>query len=88
MKRDCGEGELIPIKWEVVSVAGASDKETVIGNMTKDKALETFEIKKAQLRDVQYSDVRLYALDKKGYANCMKSWFQSGRETDRMAELN
>lgn len=91
MKRDCGNGELIPVKWEVVWCVGQSDSEKERGFSTRESALEVFEELCCVIRNDRCSNVRLYAKDKAGYANCMKSFTVcvdgSVNETDRMSEL-
>jgi hypothetical protein len=71
MKRDCGQGELIPIMWEVVSCKGMDDKETVSKfNLPIDAAKEFVRVFE-ELKNISYSNVRLYATDKQNYSNCI-----------------
>lgn len=90
MKRDCGQGELKPIAWEVVSTQGKSDDETVTSHATLDFALATYEARVA-LATMPCSNVRLYAKDKQGYANCIKSFIRTAQNevhtTSRLHEL-
>lgn len=91
MKRDCGPGDLIPIKYEVVSCAGKTDTEVVTKHNTLQEALAEHENRKTKLAGVVCSNIRLYAKDKKGYANCVKRWMIDARgevgEVDRTNEL-
>jgi hypothetical protein len=91
MKRDCGTGELIPVRFEVVSCKGTNDKEKESRHATLVEALAEYNHRTAMLHDIKCSDVRLYAKDKQGYANCIKSWMldASGvvHERDRLEEL-
>ena len=73
MKRDCGEGELIPVKWEVVSCQGMSDSETVTTYRNFVDAKGAFDSVWSVVRNTPCSDVRLYAKDKQDYCNCIIS---------------
>lgn len=91
MKRDCGKGELIPIKFVIVSCVGQSDDEKEQEFNTLDFALSAYRAQVSILKDIKCSDVRLYIKDKQGYMNCIKSWIlcKDGKinETDRTSEL-
>lgn len=89
MKRDCGKGELVPYRYEIVHVVGRSDKEFKTP-VTATEADAKFEEILSRL--IPYSNIMLYALDKQGYANCIRSvWVtQDGKlsvATDRRSEL-
>jgi hypothetical protein len=71
MKRDCGKGELIPIKWVVVSCFGQSDDE--IESKYDSLGAAQIEFNRIAKGLVNCSDVRLYAKDKQGYMNCVLS---------------
>lgn len=92
MKRDCGVGELVPIRYEVVSCSGTSDDEQVLNFKDLKMALSAYEIKITALQNVKCSDVRLYAIDKQRYANCVASWIRCANgeinTTNRLAELS
>lgn len=90
MKRDCGSGKLKPIAWEVVSSVGKSDDELEFRFTTQAEA----EVKLAQLVSelTPFSNVRLYAVDKQKYANCIVSVFCNPQgvietRTNRRGEL-
>jgi len=89
MKRDCGEGELIPTSWRVVSCIGKIDNETETKLSTKEAALEVFKLVVEKAKQIPHSDVRLYACDRQGYANCVLYYSQNGGGiiSDRMSEL-
>lgn len=91
MKRDCGIGELIPVKFEVVSCLGKSDVETETSHATLKEASEEFAKRKSASAGRPCSNVRLYAKDKAGYANCVQSWVLTKQgeetETNRLKEL-
>lgn len=90
MKRDCGQGELIPIKWVVVSCQGRSDHEIEQSFPTLELALINYKEQLEYVLATPCSDVRLYAKDKQGYMNCMKMAIHSLSEityTDRLSEL-
>lgn len=70
MKRDCGPGILRPIKFTVVSCAGESDDEVETIHSNLKEALVEFIARQMSLTEC--SNVRLYAVDKQGYANCIK----------------
>ncbi len=72
MKRDCGDGELCPIEWEVVSCIDQSDDETVTEYITFEEARKVYGSILPEL--IPRSNVRLYAKDKQGYANCILSY--------------
>lgn len=69
MKRDCGQGELKPVKYQVVSTIGQSDNEHVNTFSNLADAEMLFVVTEKRLTPC--SDVRLYAVDKQGYANCV-----------------
>jgi hypothetical protein len=89
MKRDCGEGELIPVKWELVYCPPHSDREQTQTFPTLDSAMPEWERKSKTL--VACSDLRLYAVDKKGYGNpimtIMVNVNGEAHTTDRRSEL-
>src|ERR1051325_5720910 len=90
MKRDCGEGELVPHCYEVVWCVGQSDREFKKKHQTLQLAQSHFEELVSQF--IHYSNAGLYVLDKKGYANCLLSKFMSETgeiqtSMDRIAEL-
>lgn len=91
MKRDCGQGELIPIKYVVVSCYGESDDETESSFDSLELALKNFEIQVENRKNVKCSNVRLYVKDKQNYMNCVKSWMLDFNAvtsvTDRLSEL-
>lgn len=91
MKRDCGDGELVPCKYEVVFCKGMSDDETELKFLTLELAIQSYKAQIELLNNTSCSDVRLYATDKQGYSNCIKMWICSKNggiaETDRLAEL-
>lgn len=78
MKRDCGDGLLVPIAFAVVSCTGKSDRETV----TQHKTQNEYDARVKQVMRVPYSDVRMYAKDRQGYANCILSTFGQNRLTE------
>lgn len=82
MKRDCGLGELIPVRWEVVSCIGKTDRETVKKFTTEQMARELFEAVADTLP--AFSNVRLYATDRFGYSNVLARVFadEKGVRTD------
>lgn len=93
MKRDCGMGELIPNKFEVVHVIGQSDDENVSEFDTLEQAKTEFDKVAILVKQTKCSDARLYVKDKKGYANCilMLIHMNDGRVelcTNRIAELS
>lgn len=71
MNRDCGKGRLIPVRFSLVWCVGMSDEEQKkdISEPNSDE-FETI-LKKLP----PCSNIRLYAWDKQGYANCIKSSF-------------
>lgn len=89
MKRDCGKGDLIPIRWELVYSPPYSDKELVTKFKTLDEAMPSWNERSKIL--VACSNLRLYAVDKKGYANPVMSIFINVngivQTTDRRSEL-
>lgn len=89
MNRDCGNGELVPIKWSVVQSHPQSDDETEYIVDTLQDALALFE--KLSINLQPCSSVRVYAKDKQGYANCVirKTITANGQvlEIDRRKEL-
>ncbi len=91
MKRDCGEGELKPVKWEVVSSVGRTDFGTECEYSSKKEAIAEFESVKKALEDKLCSSIRLYAKDKQGYANCVRNWTLTAQglvlENSRMDQL-
>ena len=88
MKRDCGQGELKPTSWEVVSCVGKDDKEQVQSYLTLDFALSCYRAQLALHKDVDFTDVRLYAKDKQGYMNCILYWSsRNGEVINRISEL-
>lgn len=91
MKRDCGTGALIPVKYEVVSCTGKSDRETETQHTTLDEAKAEFSRRCDLVATIPCSDVRVYAVDKQKYANCIRSWILDAKgevhETDRFHEL-
>jgi len=92
MKRDCGNGELVPVKYEVVYCVGEhSDDEIVLERRTFNEAKEVFQSKLPEIQATRCSNLRLYALDKQGYANCIISYThcKNGEKTinDRTNEL-
>jgi hypothetical protein len=91
MTRDCGNGELVPIRFEVCSCFGPSDNESHKAFAHLADALAYFTTLKTTLQAVRCSNVRLYATDKKGYSNCIRSWTLDFHgvifEKDRLSEL-
>ena len=91
MKRDCGIGELIPVAYEVVSCHGQSDDESVMKFVTLGEATACYDSVVPTVKAAPYSDVRLYAKDRQGYMNCIKSLIHcadgSLNTTDRVVEL-
>jgi hypothetical protein len=89
MKRDCGKGDLIPYEWKLKYLLGDTDKElTRLANGPNDPQFEQIA---AMLPPC--GNVRLYAYDRQGYANCIRSLFKSGdgniqQGTDRRHELD
>ena len=87
MKRDCGKGELIPHRYEIVYHVGMSD------NKVKMPATGPNDPKFEEVlsRLIPHSHIMLYALDKQGYANCIRSvaLSRAGEVSirDRRAEL-
>ena len=91
MKRDCGEGELIPIKYEIVYCIGEYDEEFVSKSSTKEAALKEYAKHLQLILDTKCSNIRLYAIDKEGYSNCIKSCIHTKQGekyfTDKTNEL-
>lgn len=91
MKRDCGNGELIPIKWVVVSVVGQTGDKHEQKFLTKDFAESAYRAKTEITLLNECSSSILYAKDKQGYMNCIKSTIhcKGGQinESDRSNEL-
>lgn len=88
MKQDCGEGQLIPNSYSIVYCKGKDDKEIVQKYDTIEFALSTYRAQVALLKDIEFSNARLYANCKKGYANCILFWSQKqGEVINRLAEL-
>lgn len=89
MKRDCGVGELKPVRWQVVSTIGKSDDESVNKFDTREQAETLFFVTEKSLTPC--SDVRLYAVDKQGYMNCIMMTIVTAQgetnKTDRRSEL-
>lgn len=69
MNRDCGKGRLIPIKYTLVYCVGMSDDETT--KSIPDPYSSEYE----ELLTIlpPHSNIRAYAWDKQGYANCIRS---------------
>jgi hypothetical protein len=92
MKRDCGDGELIPNKFQLIWCQGASDTEHKQAlPLDLVAARDTFRTKVAALTE-PYSSVRLYVEDRKGYRNCILSASRDSNggiqpRTDRTNEL-
>ena len=88
MKRDCGKGELIPIRFVIKYCPTKADKElSRLATGLNDPAYEAI-----QQTLVPYGNVRLYACDKAGYCNCIRSTHCSptgelSHSTDRRTEL-
>lgn len=82
MKRDCGIGELIPAKFQVRYCLDASDRETKLSFDTLNEAKEFY----TELVLFPRGNVRVYVLDKAGYANCLLSTQQ--REDERVEVTN
>ena len=91
MKRDCGEGELIPIKWEVVTCFGESDDEMITKHPSFNSAKGVFDSLVVSAKTVPCSKIGLYAIDKHGYANCILSFIHTKQGEfcidDRTSEL-
>jgi hypothetical protein len=91
MKRDCGPGDLIPYKWEVVSCKGMSDDETKSTHDTLELAKIEFEKRLLDVKETNCSNIRLYVKDKKGYMNCIRHWSKMANgeimDTNRFNEL-
>lgn len=92
MKRDCGEGDLIPVEWEVLSVIGQSDDEDIQVFQHYDEAMIAYNKLVSKINETPCSNVRLYAKDKQGYANCILTLTHcfNGEKitTDRTKELS
>lgn len=71
MKRDCGEGELIPNHYKVRYHLEKAGKELKKKFKELDKAKEFFD----QLELKPFGNAMLYVCDKEGYANCIASRF-------------
>jgi hypothetical protein len=84
MKRDCGNGELIPIRQFILYSIGMSDEKHKERDVTRwDNILNNLP---------PFSIIRLYAEDKQGYCNCIYSIrIDAYKEritcTDRRSEL-
>lgn len=68
MNRDCGKGRLIPVRFNLVWSVGQSDEEQ--SKDVSEPNTGEFEVILKELPPC--SNVRLYAWDKQGYANCIK----------------
>ena len=88
MKRDCGNGDLIPVKYFIKYQSDSSDRERTIQidnpySHEYDAVLFTLP---------PLGNIRLYARDKAGYCNCIRSDIIGSDgiciSTDRRAELN
>lgn len=72
MWRDCDPKKaLYPTKWEVVFCKGMTDKETVTKFDNKIDAIKKFLCVYEELKNIEFSNIRLYACDKEGYMNCI-----------------
>ena len=92
MKRDCDkEHDLIPIKYQVMFCKGQNDHESVKTFTELQQALDYFDVIESELTEINCSDVRLYAVDKQRYANCIKVFLHrfdgSIYKSDRTNEL-
>jgi len=88
MNRDCGKGKLIPIRYELVWCVGQSDDETK-RSISDPSSIEYDELL-ATLPP--FSNISMYACDKQGYANCIRSTFIDAKGVvtegaNRLAEL-
>ena len=88
MDRDCGKGRLIPVRFNLVWCVGMSDEEQK--KDVSDPSSTEFESILKGLPPC--SNIRLYAWDKQGYANCIKSAYIDKEglvadSTDRLHEL-
>lgn len=88
MDRDCGEGKLIPVGYKLVWSIGLTDKES--SKKLSDPFSKEFEDLLITLPAC--SNIRMYVLDKAGYANCIRSAFvdKNGAVTEgtnRLSEL-
>lgn len=88
MDRDCGKGRLIPVKYTLVWAVGQSDEET--SKKISDPFSKEYEDMLVTLP--AYSNIRMYAWDTAGYANCIRSAFvdKNGvatEATNRLTEL-
>ena len=88
MKRDCGQGQLIPVKYSLAWNIGISDNESY------KKLVDPFSKEYDELLATlpPYSNIRLYAWDKVGYTNCVRSSYvdRDGvvtESTNRLEEL-
>lgn len=88
MNRDCGKGKLIPIRYTLIYCTGKSDDET-----NKELA-DPFSKEYAELLAIlpPFSNIRMYAWDKQGYANCILATYidKDGiatESTNRLTEL-
>jgi hypothetical protein len=68
MKRDCGPGELVPTKFFILYNVGISDKALRAEADQFDALLPTLP---------PCSNIRLYAEDRAGYRNCIRSAYIS-----------
>lgn len=88
MKRDCGKGELIPIRYSISWNVGNTDKEQyrdISSHLSKD-----FDYILATLPPL--SNIRMYVHDKEGYCNCIRSTYIDSKGvakevTNRLEEL-
>lgn len=71
MKRDCGDGELVPYCYKIIYSPGTSDREVKIPATGIDDP--RFEDILSRLE--AYGNVRLYVMDKQGYMNCIRHVF-------------
>jgi hypothetical protein len=88
MNRDCGKGKLIPIRYSLVYCIGKTDDET--NKELVDPFSKEYEEILATLPP--FSNIRMYAWDKQGYANCIRSTYVDNKNivtesTNRLAEL-
>lgn len=69
MNRDCGKGKLVPILYTLMYCIGRSDTD-IVKNIADPFTKEYDEVL-ATLP--AYSNIRMYAWDKQGYSNCIRS---------------
>lgn len=93
MKRDCGKGELVPVGFRVAYCKGMKDKEVMSKPIsTLEDALFTYNTILNDVKSEPFSDVRLYAEDRKKYMNCIRATYISAdgeinTSLDRVGEL-